>query len=407
MDAACKHLSWNSLCNTSATSALLDTHLASGILVCFIREEASWMMLQASPVESVPINRSSTYRLSFSSCTAWEGEQVAKWCFIVAFNKKGLEQLPKGTRRNPIWLTSSSRFQRNLCTSRSPGLTLIYKKAFSISAVMATFRRRNLKRISVRLLKKNKDQPPYSHLTTLHCSPWWKRQNRAHLGRHSCLTDDRPMRHEKRPDQYPSGPPQKLLHTEHQNLKKLHRDMLAEHEQLTKRCSTMQSKNEEYEFSVRASENFEELYKDLLVEHEQLKKKCSRLEFERETYALERLGSKNLKSCMKIYYSSTMNWRNSSTLCSLKKNNLTQIADKLAWKAAHVSNINLPILLLPLHLISCHCVWSAPLHIWLDSTMYKLSLSSSYSVPNHIFTKFRFVCLFWLCQLLWQMHIFQ
>ena len=33
------------LCNTSATSALLATHLASGILACFIIEEASWMML--------------------------------------------------------------------------------------------------------------------------------------------------------------------------------------------------------------------------------------------------------------------------------------------------------------------------------------------------------------------------
>ena len=154
MDAACKHLSWNSLCNTSATSALLDTHFASGILACFITEEASWMMLQASPVESAPVNRSSTYRLSFSSCTAWEGEQVAKWCFTVAFNRKGLEQLPKGTRRNLLCLTSPSRFQRNLCTSRSPGLTLICKKGFSTSAVMATFHRRNLKRISVRLLSK-------------------------------------------------------------------------------------------------------------------------------------------------------------------------------------------------------------------------------------------------------------
>ena len=93
---------------------------------------------------------SSTYRLSCSSLTTGDGGNGDKWCCIVAFNRNGLQQFPKGTQVNRKVITSSPGCHKNRWTSLSSSRMLIWWKAFSMSAVTATGQRRKRTRISVR-----------------------------------------------------------------------------------------------------------------------------------------------------------------------------------------------------------------------------------------------------------------
>ena len=179
MTSSSTYLSWNSWCNSSATTSLLEPHFTNGKLAWFMTADASWMNEQASSCESEPESKSSTYKFSFNSCVTWDWGTVDKWYLTVAFNRKGLLQLPNGTLQKRITLCSPWKFQRNLWTSRSWILTPIWRKAFSMSAVIANFHLRKRINISVSLV--NKLGPMFMQL--LRDMPLYPLQDASNTGR--------------------------------------------------------------------------------------------------------------------------------------------------------------------------------------------------------------------------------
>ena len=148
-ESAVRNLLSNSCSRRSATDELLEHHLLKDIPAWSIILIESRIRAPLSASLSAPERKSSTYRLSCSSLTAGDGGKEDKWCCIVAFNRNGLQQFPKGTRVNRIVITSSSGCHKNRWTSLSSSRMLIWWNA-SMSAVTATGQRRTRTRISVR-----------------------------------------------------------------------------------------------------------------------------------------------------------------------------------------------------------------------------------------------------------------
>ena len=122
-------------------------HLHSFIPALDIISLALWYNLSAFSSLSAPVIKSSTYRHSSSTLTSSEyfSSYFFRWCLIVAASRKGLAVAPNGTRVILIIanLRSSkgaglSLNHKNLSTSLSLSFRPICRKAFVMSAIIAT-----------------------------------------------------------------------------------------------------------------------------------------------------------------------------------------------------------------------------------------------------------------------------